>query len=266
MLQGQRIAVVMPAYNAEKTLEWTYREIPQDIVDLVLLVDDGSRDRTVEFARRLGIRNFIHSRNLGYGANQKTCYALALREGADIVVMLHPDYQYTPRLITAMAAMIASGEFDVVLGSRILGRGALAGGMPFYKYISNRFLTLAQNLMVGAKLSEYHTGFRAFRREVLLNLPLNENSDDFLFDNQMLVQAIRFGYRIGEITCPTRYLEESSSINLTRSITYGIGVLRTSLQFVLAKANIGKYPFLEPGGKKLDIDSPAPTGAPEYLR
>jgi len=262
MLHGHRIAVVMPAYNAEKTLEWTYNEIPRDVADLVLLVDDGSRDRTVEVARRMGIRNFIHSRNRGYGANQKTCYTLALQEGADIVVMLHPDYQYTPRLITAMAAMIASGEFDVVLGSRILGKGALAGGMPFYKYVSNRFLTLAQNLMLGQKLSEYHTGFRAFRREVLLDLPLNENSDGFLFDNQMLVQAVRFGFRIGEITCPTRYLEESSSIDFRRSVAYGLGVLLTSLQFLLAKANIGDYPFLSPRGKKLDIGHAPPAGAP----
>ena len=266
MLHGHRIAVVMPAYNAEKTLEWTYHEIPRDIVDLVILVDDGSCDRTVEIARRMGIRNFIHKENRGYGANQKTCYTLALREGADIVVMLHPDYQYTPRLITAMAAMIASGEFDVVLGSRILGSGALSGGMPFYKYISNRFLTLVQNLMVGEKLSEYHTGFRAFRREVLLSLPLNENSNDFLFDNQMLVQTIRFGYRIGEITCPTRYLEESSSINFRRSIAYGLGVLLTSLQFVLANAGIRDFPFLGPGGKKLAIDHLPHTGVPGSRR
>jgi glycosyltransferase involved in cell wall biosynthesis len=261
MLHGLKIAVVMPAYNAEKTLEWTYQEIPRDIVDLVLLVDDGSHDRTVEVARRLGIHCVIHPENRGYGANQKTCYTLALGEGADIVVMLHPDYQYTPRLITPMAAMIASGEFDVVLGSRILGTGALKGGMPLYKYVSNRFLTLAQNFLVGHKLSEYHTGFRAFRRGVLTSLPLMENSDDFVFDNQMLIQTIRFGFRIGEITCPTRYSPESSSIGFRRSIAYGVGVLRTSLQFVLARANIREYPFLSQRGKKLDIGAPgAPAG------
>jgi glycosyltransferase involved in cell wall biosynthesis len=260
MLQGRRIVVVLPAYNAEKTLERTFREVPPDIVDLVLLVDDGSNDRTVEVARRLGIRCFVHPENRGYGANQKTCYSLALREGADIVVMLHPDYQYTPPLITPMAAMIASGEFDVVLGSRILGKGALEGGMPLYKYISNRFLTLAQNLLVGNKLSEYHTGFRAFRREVLSTLPLLENSDDFLFDNQMLVQAIRFGFRVGEITCPTRYIAESSSINFRRSVVYGLGVLRTSLQFALYRERIRDYPFLSPEGRKLAAEGGAEPG------
>jgi glycosyltransferase involved in cell wall biosynthesis len=260
MLHGRRIVVVLPAYNAEKTLERTFREVPRDIADLVLLVDDGSHDRTVEVARGLGIQCHVHPENRGYGANQKTCYTLALREGADIVVMVHPDYQYTPRLITAMAARIASGEFDVVLGSRILGTGALEGGMPFYKYVSNRFLTLSQNLLVGHKLSEYHTGFRAFRREVLENLPLLENSDDFVFDNQVLVQAIRFGFRIGEITCPTRYLSESSSISFRRSVVYGLGVLRTSLQYVLTKRKIREYPFLNPGGRKLEIDRAPDTG------
>lgn len=259
MLHGRRIVVVMPAYNAEKTLEWTYREIPLDVVDLVLLVDDGSNDRTVEVATRLGIRNFIHPENRGYGANQKTCYSLALREGADIVVMLHPDYQYTPRLITPMAAMIASGEFDLVLGSRILGTGALRGGMPLYKFISNRFLTLTQNLLVGHKLSEYHTGFRAFSRQVLSSLPLLENSDDFIFDNQMLVQAIRFGYRIGEITCPTRYLEESSSINFRRSVAYGLGVLGTSLRYRVSRAGVREYPFLSARGKRLPPEGPRPA-------
>ena len=260
MLHGRRVVVVLPAYNAEKTLERTFREVPLDVADEVLLVDDGSHDRTVEVARRLGIRCFVHPENRGYGGNQKTRYTLALRERADIVVMLHPDYQYTPRLITAMAAMIASGEFDVVLGSRILGTGALEGGMPLYKFVSNRFLTLAQNMIVGHKLSEYHTGFRAFRREVLTTLPLLENSDDFVFDNQMLVQAIRFGFRIGEITCPTRYLEESSSIDFRRSVAYGLGVLRTSLQYALARNRIREYPFLSPNGRKLAVgDTRAPA-------
>jgi glycosyltransferase involved in cell wall biosynthesis len=251
MLHGKKIVVVMPAYNAEKTLRWTYQEIPRDIVDEILLVDDGSRDRTVKISRELGIHHEVHLRNLGYGANQKTCYTLALRKNADIVVMLHPDYQYTPKLITPMAAMVASGEFDLVLGSRILGKGALTGGMPLYKFVSNRALTFAQNLLVGQKLSEYHTGFRAFSRKVLTDLPLNENSDDFVFDNQMLAQAIAFGFRIGEITCPTRYLEESSSINFLRSVTYGLGVLRTSVQYVLARNKVREYPFLSPSGRKL---------------
>jgi len=251
MLHGKKIVVVMPAYNAEKTLRWTYEEIARDIVDEVLLVDDGSTDRTVEIARDLGIRHEVHSRNRGYGANQKTCYTLALGMGADIVVMMHPDYQYTPKLIPPMAAMVASEEFDIVLGSRILGNGALEGGMPLYKYVSNRFLTCAQNLLVNRKLSEYHTGFRAFGRKVLTDLPLMENSDDFVFDNQMLVQAIAFGFRIGEISCPTRYLEESSSINFRRSVAYGVGVLRTSFQYLLARKGIRKYPFLSPSGRKI---------------
>lgn len=259
MLHGKKIVVVMPAYNAEKTLRWTYEEIPRDIVDDIILVDDGSHDRTLQITRELGIHHEVHTKNLGYGANQKTCYALALRKNADIVVMLHPDYQYTPKLITPMAAMVASGEFDLVLGSRILGKGALTGGMPLYKFASNRFLTLAQNLLVGQKLSEYHTGFRAFSREVLTTLPLDENSDDFIFDNQMLVQSIAFGFRIGEITCPTRYLHESSSINFARSVIYGIGVLRTSLQYVLALTKIRKYAFLSPSGRRLVLDKLVPS-------
>lgn len=251
MLHGKKIFVVMPAYNAEKTLERTYGEIPKDIVDEVLVVDDGSHDGTVRVASRLGIRHIVHPRNRGYGANQKTCYAQALEAGAEIVVMLHPDYQYTPKLITPMAGMIASGEFDVVLGSRILGTGALEGGMPLYKYVSNRFLTFVQNLLVGRKLSEYHTGYRAFSRNVLTTLPLMENCDDFVFDNQMLVQAIRFGFRIGEISCPTRYIPESSSIKFSRSMVYGLGVLKTSLQYVLCRWKWKEYPFLNPRGKKL---------------
>ena len=233
MLQSKRVAVVLPAYNAEKTLRQTYAEIPMDIVDDVILTDDASRDNTAALARELGIHTLRHDQNRGYGGNQKTCYAAALERGADIVVMLHPDYQYTPRLVTAMTSMIASEQYDVVLASRILGRGALAGGMPLYKYVANRGLTFTQNLLVGQKLSEYHTGYRAWSRAVLERLPLRRLSDDFVFDNQMLAQAIHFGFGIGEISCPTKYFEEASSINFSRSVTYGLGVLRTSLQFRL---------------------------------
>lgn len=247
MLHGKKIVVVMPAYHAEKTLELTYREIPFDVVDDVVLVDDASRDNTANKARELGIKHVIvHEKNLGYGGNQKTCYGKALELGADIVVMLHPDYQYTPKLITAMASMIASGEFDVVLGSRILGTGALKGGMPLYKYVSNRFLTLIENLLLGQKLSEYHTGYRAFSREVLESLPLHENSNDFVFDNQMLAQAVFFGYRIGEITCPTKYFAEASSINFRRSVVYGIGVISTAFKYRLHKSGLKEFPvFME---------------------
>jgi glycosyltransferase involved in cell wall biosynthesis len=266
MLHGLKIVVVLPAYNAEKTLESTYEEIPRDIVDEVILVDDHSGDRTVEIARRLGFEVFIQPENFGYGANQKMCYARALERGADIVVMVHPDYQYPPRLITPMAGMIASGDFDVVLGSRILGTGARKGGMPAYKYIGNRFLTLVQNLLLGQKLSEYHTGLRGFSRKVLLTLPLLENSDDFLFDNQMLVQAFRFGFRVAEITCPTRYTAESSSIGFSRSVVYGIGVLGTSFQFLLERWGVKKYPFLGGSGRKLfhgtAIESDPDGGSP----
>ncbi|WP_224985040.1 glycosyltransferase family 2 protein [Geomonas agri] len=235
MLNGKKIIVVMPAYNAEKTLEKTYHEIPLEIVDDVILVDDASRDRTSEIARSIGIHTIVHTRNKGYGGNQKSCYKAALELGADIVIMVHPDYQYTPRLIPAMASMIAYGEFDAVLASRILGPGTLEGGMPAYKYISNRFLTLFENILLHHKLSEYHTGYRAFSREILEKLPLEKNSDDFVFDNQMLAQIIWFGYRIGELTCPTKYFEDASSINFRRSVTYGLGVLKTSLQFRLSK-------------------------------
>ncbi len=238
MLNGKKVVVVMPAYNAEKTLGKTYREIPFEFVDDVILVDDASRDRTSETAKSIGIRTIVHESNLGYGANQKTCYRAALGLGADIVIMVHPDYQYTPRLIPAMASMIAYGEFDAVLGSRILGVGALPGGMPLYKYVSNRFLTLFENLLLNHKLSEYHTGYRAFSREILERLPLEHNSNDFLFDNQMLAQIIWFGYRIGEVSCPTKYFPEASSINFRRSLTYGLGVLKTSLQFRLQKWGI----------------------------
>lgn len=227
---SKRVVVVLPAYHAARTLEQTVAEIPRDVVDEVILVDDASQDDTVEVARRLGLRLFVHPKNLGYGANQKTCYREALNAGADIVVMLHPDYQYSPRLVGAMAHMVASGHYDVVLGSRILAQDARAGGMPLYKYVANRGLTALQNLLMKQKLSEYHTGFRAFSRAVLETLPLHENSNDFVFDNQMLCQAMRAGFRVGEISCPTRYFAEASSINFTRSVTYGFGVLRCAWQ------------------------------------
>jgi glycosyltransferase involved in cell wall biosynthesis len=240
MLNGKKITVVLPAYKAEKTLKQTYDSIPMDVVDHVILVDDASTDSTVDEARRLGIKTFCHHKNLGYGANQKTCYREALAMGSDIVVMLHPDYQYDPRLVTAMAAMVASGIYDAVLGSRILGNTALHGGMPLYKYISNRALTLFENILCGAKLSEYHSGYRAFSREVLERLPLLANSDDFVFDNQMLAQVLAFGFRIGEISCPTKYMPEASSISFRRSVVYGLGVLRTSLRYRLWKWNLLK--------------------------
>ncbi|WP_300622106.1 glycosyltransferase family 2 protein [Dokdonella sp.] len=233
MLHGKKIVVVMPAYHAEKTLEACHAAIPHDIVDEVLLVDDASGDATVAVAERLGIRTHRHPANRGYGGNQKTCYELALDAGADIVVMLHPDYQYEPRLITAMAAMVASDVYDVVIGSRILGNTAIAGGMPRYKYFSNRVLTALQNLLLGSKLSEFHTGYRAFSRRVLETLPLRGNSDDFVFDNQMLVQAVAFGHRIGEISCPTKYFADASEINFRRSVVYGFGVLWTGLVYRL---------------------------------
>ena len=243
MLNGKKIVVVMPAYNAEKTLEKTYGEIPFEIVDDVVLVDDASRDRTSEIARKLGLKTIVHEKNLGYGGNQKSCYRAALELGADIVIMVHPDYQYTPKLIPAMASMIAYGEFDAVLASRILGIGALEGGMPLYKYLANRFLTFVENLLLGHKLSEYHTGYRAFSREILARLPLEANSNDFVFDNQMLAQIVWFGYRIGELSCPTKYFEEASSINFRRSMVYGLGVLKTAVQFRLQKWGVGKTPI-----------------------
>ncbi|GFE62169.1 glycosyltransferase family 2 protein [Geobacter sp. AOG2] len=238
MLNGKKIVAVLPAYNAAKTLEITYREIPLDVVDEVILVDDASRDQTADVARRLGIHTIIHAENKGYGGNQKTCYRTALDRGADIVIMLHPDYQYTPLLLPAMAAMIAWGEFDAVLASRILGTGALKGGMPLYKYIANRFLTFVENILLGQKLSEYHTGYRAFSREVLEDLPLDLNSDDFVFDNQMLAQIAWFDFRIGELSCPTKYFSDASSISFRRSVTYGLGVLRTALTFRLCKLKL----------------------------
>jgi glycosyltransferase involved in cell wall biosynthesis len=238
VLAGKKIAVILPAYNAEHTLRRTFDEIPKDVADDIILTDDASSDNTTALARSLGIHTLVHSRNRGYGGNQKTCYAAALARGADIVVMLHPDYQYAPKLVTAMASMIASDEFDVVLGSRILGRGALAGGMPPYKYLANRVLTLLQNLAVARKLSEFHTGYRGWSRKVLETLPLSRCSDDFVFDNQMLVQAIHWGFRIGEISCPTRYFPEASSINFQRSVVYGIGVMQTSAAYRLHRMGL----------------------------
>lgn len=240
MIHGKRICVVLPAYNAEKTLNQTVSEIPTEYIDDIILVDDASRDRTAEAARELGLHTVIHPRNLGYGGNQKTCYAEALARGAEVVVMLHPDYQYTPKLLVAMASLVAVGQYDIVLGSRILSEGALRGGMPFYKYVSNRFLTLVQNLLMGKKLSEYHTGYRAFSRKVLETLPLHHNSDDFIFDNQMLAQAVWFGFSIGEISCPTKYFPEASSINFRRSLVYGLGVLKTSVQYRLNRLGLLK--------------------------
>jgi glycosyltransferase involved in cell wall biosynthesis len=240
MYQNKKIVVVMPAYNAEKTLLKTYEEVmAQGIVDTVIFVDDASFDGTAKIASGLPqSKLFVHEKNLGYGGNQKTCYRLALEEGADIVIMVHPDYQYTPKLIPAMASLIASGLYHCVLGSRILGGYALKGGMPIWKYIANRFLTLAENILIGAKLSEYHTGYRAFSRELLLSLPLQENSDDFVFDNQMLAQVVWFGYTVAEVSCPTSYFAEASSINFIRSVKYGLGCLKTASLFRFAKLNL----------------------------
>lgn len=249
MINGKKLIVVMPAYNAAQTLIQTYEELPHDIVDEVILVDDHSQDQTVELAVQLGITTIIrHTRNLGYGGNQKTCYSVALQQGADIVVMVHPDYQYSPKLCGALAWMVASGEYDMVLGSRILGNDAIMGGMPLYKYIANRGLTLFENLLLGIRLSEYHTGYRAFSREVLTTLPLNENTDDFAFDNQMIVQAVHAGFAIGELSCPTRYMAEASSINFRRSVTYGIGVLGAALAYRLHAWGLRKARFLTSEG------------------
>jgi glycosyltransferase involved in cell wall biosynthesis len=251
MVNGKRIAVVLPAYNAEKTLAATVEELP-DLVDIRILVDDHSSDRTVEIARQLGLQFYVHDRNYGYGRNQQTCYREALAAGADVVIMVHPDYQYTPRLVMAMASMVAYGVYDVVLGSRIIGGTALRGGMPFYKYVANRLLTAFENLFLGVKLSEYHTGYRAFSRQVLTRLPLLENSDDFVFDNQMLAQCVHFGFHIGEVSCPTKYFEEASSINFRRSVKYGLGVVGTTLQFALERAGIGHRAIFSEKGRTLD--------------
>jgi glycosyltransferase involved in cell wall biosynthesis len=259
MLNGKKVAVVMPAYNAEQTLQRTVSEIPA-CVDDIIVVDDRSSDGTAEVARRLGLHTLVHPQNRGYGGNQKTCYAEALRRGADIVVMVHPDYQYTPKLVPALAYCVASGLYDVALGSRILGGRSLQGGMPRYKYVANRFLTLAENLLLGEKLSEYHTGYRAFSRRLLLSLPLQENGEGFVFDNQMLVQAVQFGFKVAEVTCPTKYFEEASSIGLLKSIEYGMGVLEAALQFRLGKLGFTQPRFLSPEGRKLDDPRQGPAG------
>ena len=246
MILGKKVITVLPAYNAEKTLEKTFSEIPLDIVDEVILVDDQSRDNTVEKAKLLGVHRVIqHEKNLGYGGNQKSCYKAALEAGADIIVMLHPDYQYTPKLIHSMCYLIAHNVFSVVLGSRILGKGALEGGMPVYKYIANRILTAFQNIMMGQKLAEYHTGYRAYSAEILRALPLSENSNDFVFDNQVLAQITMAGFSVGEITCPTRYFEDASSINFKRSCQYGLGVVFTSLQYRMQKLGLWKFPIFK---------------------
>jgi len=255
MINGKRIMVVLPAYNAGRTLERTIADIPPGIVDELLLVDDASGDDTVEVAERLGIPRVVHPINRGYGANQKTCYTQALARGADIIVMLHPDYQYSPKLIGAMAWLAASDEYDVILGSRILGRGAREGGMPRYKYFFNRLLTAVQNIFLGIKLSEYHTGYRTFTRQVIQTLPLMECSDDFVFDNQMLAQAALFGFRIGELSCPTRYFKEASSINFRRSVVYGLGVLKTSVQYRLHRSGLRRDRLFDPNGRKLEDSS-----------
>ena len=244
----------MPAYNAAKTLQQTYSEIPKEVVDEVLLVDDSSSDSTVALAREMGVTTFVHRENFGYGRNQKTCYREALRRNADVVIMVHPDYQYSPKLIVPMAGMIAYGEYDVVLGSRILGSGTLRGGMPRYKYIANRFLTAFQNLMMRQKLSEYHTGYRAFSRQVLAALPLEENTDDFVFDNEMLTQIAYFNYRIGELSCPTRYFAEASSISFGHSVKYGFGVLATAIKYRLQKMHLGNFRIFSSKGKRLEPD------------
>ncbi|HET9147243.1 MAG TPA: glycosyltransferase family 2 protein [Acetobacteraceae bacterium] len=249
MLEGCRIAVVLPAYNAERTLERTIEDIPRDVVDDLILTDDASADETARLSRQLGLHTIVHTRNLGYGANQKTCYRAALERGADIVVMLHPDYQYSPRLVPAMAWMIASGHYDAVLASRILGGTALSGGMPLWKYVANRGLTLAENLLLGQKMSEYHTGYRAWSRQVLETLPLDLCSDDFVFDNQMIAQAVYAGFRLGEISCPTRYFDEASSINFRRSVKYGLGVLETAGRYRLARAGIKPWALLGRPGR-----------------
>jgi glycosyltransferase involved in cell wall biosynthesis len=245
MLNGKKIIVVLPAYNAARTLAQTVSELDRQVVDEVLLVDDFSADETVQLAKEMGIRSFLHDRNYGYGRNQKTCYTEAIKSGADVIVMLHPDYQYSPKLVPAIAAMVVSDEYDVVLGSRILGGSTRSGGMPFYKYVANRALTLAENLLLGSKLSEFHTGFRAFSRKVLEQLPIFANSDDFVFDNEMLAQAIYFEFRVGEISCPTRYFPEASSINFRRSVIYGLGVLWTAMRFRAQKWSLSRYAIFD---------------------
>ena len=253
MINNKKVAVIMPAYNAEKTLEKTYNEIYQNFVDEIILVDDFSSDETKEIAKRLDITTIVHEKNKGYGANQKSCYKAALKAGADIVIMLHPDYQYTAKLIPAIVSMMAFGEYDAVIASRMLGNSALKGGMPMYKYISNRFLTEFENIVTGEKLSEYHTGFRGFTREILEKLPLEDCSDDFIFDNQMLALILYNGYKIGEISCPTKYFAEASSINFIRSCKYGLEVLLVSLKYRFAKMGL-KIKLFSAGGRALDLD------------
>jgi len=261
MINGKKIAVVLPAYNAEKTLEATIREIP-DLVDFSILVDDCSPDRTLEIAKRWGLRTYVHDNNYGYGRNQQTCYREALAAGADVIIMVHPDYQYTPLLVTAMASMVAYDVYDVVLGSRIIGGQAMRGGMPLYKYVANRLLTAIENLFLGMKLSEYHTGYRAFSRKTLSTLPLLENSDDFVFDNQVLAQCAYFGFRIGEVSCPTKYFKDASSINFRRSVKYGLGVLGTTAQFALQKLGLIKIARFSERGRKIDLGYYKPAEAP----
>lgn len=246
MIHGKRVVVVLPAYNAESTLEQTFQEIPMDVVDDVLLVDDASRDNTVALAKRLGIKTFRHNQNLGYGGNQKTCYREAINLGADVVIMLHPDYQYTPKLIGALASLIAIGQYDFVMGSRIISGGALQGGMPMYKYISNRFLTLVENTLLGVKFSEYHSGYRAYSRRLLENLPIHRNSNDFVFDNELIAQVVYFGYAFGEVSCPTKYFPEASSINFRRSLKYGLSVVKTAIAFRLQKWGLFQYRIFQP--------------------
>ena len=254
MISNRKVIVVLPAFNASKTLTKTYQEIPFDIVDETILVDDFSGDGTSTLARNLGIPHIIeHSSNTGYGGNQKTCYQAALKSGADIVIMLHPDYQYSPKLIIPMACMIAEGIFDAVIASRILGNKAIIGGMPLYKYISNRVLTLAENLIIQQKLSEYHTGYRAFSRKVLETIPLLENSDDFVFDNQMLCQILYFGFDVGEVSCPALYFPDASSISFSRSMTYGMGVMQTAMKYAFAKRGMGHFKIFNSNGKKLEV-------------
>ena len=255
MINGLRITVVLPAYNAARTLAATVAEIP-DLVDERILVDDGSKDDTVQLAQHLGLSTFVHDRNYGYGRNQRTCYQEALNMGSDVVVMVHPDYQYTPKLVTAMASMVAYGVYDVVIGSRILGGTARSGGMPSYKYLSNRALTFWQNLFLGAKLSEYHTGYRAFSRRVLETLPLLENSSDFVFDNEMLVQCVYFGFKVGEVSCPTKYFPEASSINFRRSVSYGLGVLSTTAKFALQRRGLARFSIFDTNGARLSSRGP----------
>lgn len=283
MINGQKVVVAMPAYNAEKTLWWTYSEIPRDVVDLVILVDDASQDRTVELAKAMEVDIVIpHEKNLGYGGNQKTCYQEALRQGADIVIMLHPDYQYTPALIEPMAWLIAHKTYDVALGSRLLGKSSLSGGMPFYKYCSNRFLTLLENILLWEHLSEYHTGYRAYSRQVLEAVPFLKNSDGFIFDNQMLAQIFYAGFRVGEISCPTKYFPEASSISFKHSVKYGFGVMKTAIEYRLHCWGLIQSPIYEgmqrnkekvpplaypfPSAAKSTLDTPDPNAAQAFRR